>query len=143
MKDLEQFFSKEEMNERQIKLYQMLVFFAKLLAVGLVFQAILYIYPDTTGIQALLADLIAAVVNPIMKDPFTASGIEIVTKGEIYIITQDCLGWKSMAAFIALVFASSEKFLDHSKALIAGIGLIFVANVVRIVTTIFLAHGGI
>lgn len=143
MKEIDEIFQKEEMTERQLKLYQILIFFTKLLLVGLVFQAILYIYPDTKGLQALMAHLIALIVNPLMADPFVASGIDIVTKGEIYVISQDCLGWKSIAAYIALIFASSKKFLDHKKALIAGILIIFLANIARIVTTIFLAHGGI
>lgn len=143
MKLLDEYFSKEEMNERQLKLYQILTFFTKLLAVGLVFQTILYIYPDTRGLQALMAQLISVVVNPLMADPFVPSGIDIITEGEIYVISQDCLGWKSIAAYIALIFASSKKFLDHKKALVVGVLLIFIANIVRIVTTIFLAHGGI
>lgn len=141
MKDLDQI--KDEMNERQQKLYHILVFFTKLLAVGLIFQAILFIYPNTKGLQALMAQLITVIVNPLMSDPFVASGIDIVTKGEIYVITQDCLGWKSIAAYIALIFASSKNFLNQKKALISGVVLIFLANIVRIVTTIFLAHGGI
>lgn len=136
-------FSKENMNERQEKLFEGLKFFSKLLFAGLIFQAILYIYPDTTGFQAFLAQLIAFLVDPLMKASFTASGIDVVTDGIRYVITQDCLGWKSKAAFTALIFASTEKYRKNIKYVFAGLVLIFLANIVRIVTTIYLSHTGV
>lgn len=135
--------SKENMNQRQEKLFEGLKFLSKLLFAGLIFQSILYIYPDTTGVQALLAQLIAFLVDPLMKASFTASGINVVTEGVHYIITQDCLGWKSMAAFTALVFASTEKYRKNLKYIFGGLVLVVLANIVRIVTTIYLSHTGV
>lgn len=142
MKLLEKF-SREEMNERQEKLFEGLKFFSKLLFAGLIFQAVLYIYPDTSGFQAFLAQIIAILVDPLMKASFTASGIDVVTEGVRYIITQDCLGWKSMAAFTALIFASTERYKKNLKYVFGGLFLIFFANIVRIVTTIYLSHTGV
>lgn len=133
----------EEFNQRQKKLYQTLKFFTKLVATGLIFQLILYIYPDTTAAQAFLAQITAAIIDPLTKASFTVSGIEVVTPGVRYIITQDCLGWKSMSIFTALIFASTEKFREQLDWVITGLIVIFVANVVRIVTTVLLSHGGI
>jgi len=133
----------QELNERQQKLFEGLKFLSKLLFAGLIFQAILFIYPDTTSAQALLAQLIAFLVDPLMKASFTVSGINVVTDGVHYIITQDCLGWKSMAAFTALVFASTEKYRKNLKYVFGGLVLIFLANIVRIVTTIYLSHTGV
>lgn len=140
--NLLQNFSREEINERQEKLFEGLKFLSKLLFAGLIFQAILYIYPDTTGVQAVLAQIIAIIVDPLMRASFTASGINVVTEGVHYIITQDCLGWKSMAAFTALVFASTERYRKNLKYVFGGFVLIFLANIVRIVTTIYLSHTG-
>lgn len=136
-------FSKENMNKRQKKLFKGLKFFSKLIFAGLIFQAVLYIYPDTTGFQTFLAQIIAFLVDPLMKASFTASGIEVVTDGVKYIISQDCLGWKSIAAFTALVFASTEKYGENLKYVFAGVLLIFIANIVRIITTIYLSHTGV
>lgn len=135
--------TEEKMNQRQEKLFEALKFLSKMLFAGLIFQAILYIYPDTTGFQAFLAKIIAGLVDPLMKASFTASGIDVVTDGVRYIITQDCLGWKSMAAFTALIFASTQKYKKNLKYVLGGLILIFLANIVRILTTIYLSHTGI
>jgi exosortase/archaeosortase family protein len=142
MNRLEELFG-VEMDQRQQKLYQTLIFFSKLLFAGLIFQAILNIYPDTTDAQTFLAQTIAFLINPLMKASFTASGIDVVTEGVRYVITQDCLGWKSMAAFTALVFASAESYRKNVKYLVAGVAFIYVANIARIITTIYLSELGI
>lgn len=139
----EAFPDREELDERQEKLFETLIFFSKLLLAGLFFQAMLYIYPDTSGAQAFLAQIVAFIVDPLMKASFTASGIDVVTDGVTYVITQDCLGWKSMAAFTALIFASTKKYRKNVKYVVGGLILIFLANIVRIVTTIYLSHTGI
>lgn len=141
--NLSKYFSKEQMNQRQEKLFEGLKFLSKLVFAGIIFQAILFIYPDTTGAQAFLAQLTAFLVDPLMKASFTASDINVVTDGVHYIITQDCLGWKSMAAYTALVFASTEKYRKNLKYVFGGLVLIFIANIIRIVTTIYLSHAGI
>lgn len=134
---------REEFNKRQEKLFEALVFFSKLLFAGLFFQAILFIYPDTSGAQAFLAQIVAFIVDPLMNTSFTASGIDVVAENITYVITQDCLGWKSMAAFAALVFASTRQYRKNAKYVFGGLLIIFVANIVRIVTTIYLSHTGI
>ncbi|AOV95103.1 hypothetical protein AQV86_04230 [Nanohaloarchaea archaeon SG9] len=139
----EKAFDRKEMNKQQKKLFEGLKFTFKLLFAGLIFQAILFIYPDTTSAQAFLAQIVAVIVDPLMKASFTVSGIKVVTDGVHYIITQDCLGWKSMTAFTALVFASTEKYRKNLKYIFAGTALLFLANIVRIVTTIYLSHTGI
>jgi len=139
----EKAFERKEMNKRQKKLFEGLKFIFKLLFAGLIFQAILFIYPDTTSAQAFLAQIVAVIVDPLMKASFTVSGINVVTDGVHYIITQDCLGWKSIAAFTGLIFASTEKYRKNLKYIFAGTALIFLANIARIVTTIYLSHTGI
>lgn len=143
MKLLENFFDVEELDERQEGLFQVLNFLLKLLIAGVVFQAILWIYPDTTGLQALLAKVTAFLSDPLIPSSLEVSGIYILSDQARYVITQDCLGWKSASAFIALVFASSERFRDHLGSLVVGTAFILVANLVRIVTTIFLSYRGI
>lgn len=139
----EKAFDRKEMNKQQKKLFKGLKFISKLLFAGLIFQSILFIYPDTTSAQAFLAQIVAVIVDPLMKASFTVSGINVVTDGVHYIITQDCLGWKSIAAFTGLIFASTEKYRKNLKYIFAGTAMIFLANIARIVTTIYLSHTGI
>lgn len=127
---------------RQRKLHELLRFFGRLLAVGLVFRLLLWIYPDTTGFQTFLAQLITGIMNLIGYD-FSVSGIRIITPGVDYLITQDCTGWKSGMALIGLVYASAGSLRRNYRFLMLGLGGIFVANLIRVITTIVLAESGI
>jgi exosortase/archaeosortase family protein len=132
----------EEFTETQKKLFETLMFLTKLVAAGVVFRGILLVYPDTRLLQSLLASLINAMLN--------SSGIEAVREGIAitigdtpYIITQDCLGWKSMAAFAGLVYASSKRTLEHLNFILQGFAVIIVANIIRVYSTVLLAEKGI
>ena len=134
--------STEEFNETQQKLYETLIFLGKLLLAGTVFQGILWAYPDTRILQSMLADLIASMLN--------SSGIEATVEtfyiyigNTPYYITQDCLGWKSLAAFTGLVYASSKRTLEHINFIFQGFIVIVLANIVRVYSTIFLAEKGV
>lgn len=127
--------------ERQRKLLQSLIFLLKLIAVGLVFRAVLWIYPDTTGIQAAFADLIGLILSPFMT--VDVNGVYILTLKNSYIIVQDCLGWKSMAVFTGLFIASTTQFREQVKYLAYGLVAIFVANIVRVASTIYLSEIGL
>ncbi|MFB6174572.1 MAG: exosortase/archaeosortase family protein [Candidatus Nanohalobium sp.] len=143
MKILPHFFKQDGLNERQQNLYETLEFLSKLLFAGIFFQAILFIYPDTTGIQSLLATISATLTDPFLKASLGHSGIKVTAGNVNYVISQDCIGWKSVSAFTALIFASSDRFRDHIKPLVAGSLLILLANIFRIVTTIALSHRGL
>lgn len=132
-------FDTEEMNERQQKLFEANIFLGKMLAIGAVFHLILWIYPDTSGIQARYAEYITILMNA-MGYSFRAESVYILPG---YEITQDCLGWKSIMAYVALVVSSAEKLKDNVKYILAGIGVIMVANVIRIITTIHLSEIGL
>lgn len=132
----------EEFTDTQQKLFKTLVFLTKLIAAGAVFRGILWVYPDTELLQSLLAGLINAMLN--------SSGIEAVREGITitigetpYVITQDCLGWKSMAAFAGLVYASSKRTLEHLNFILQGFAVIIVANIIRVYSTVLLAERGI
>lgn len=133
---------KEELTDTQQRLYRTLIFFGKLLLAGTVFRAILWVYPDTRILQSMLSDLIAAMLN--------SSGIEAVAREfEIYIgntpyiITQDCLAWKSLAAFTGLVYASTKRTLEHANFILQGFAVIILANIIRVYSTLLLAEKGV
>jgi exosortase/archaeosortase family protein len=134
--------SKEEFNETQRKLYETLVFLGKLLLAGAVFQAVLWFYPNTAIFQSMLADLVAAMLNSSGIDA-TAQTFFVYIGDTPYYITQDCLGWKSLAAFTGLVFASTKRTLEHANFIMQGFAIIILANILRIYSTIFLAERGI
>lgn len=128
--------------ENQKKLHRTSIFILKLLLLGLLFRGIIALSPDTTSFQVLLAQ----VTEPITE----LAGVTLERQGALlygergaYLITQDCLGWKSVAAYIGLVIASAEKIRETWKPLAAGILALIAANIIRIATTIYLSHQGI
>lgn len=134
--------NKNDMTEKQEKLLETMMFFFKFLAVGLVFRLILWIYPDTWLIQAFFADLIGAMLGTSGVENIV-EGIYITTRNAEYLITQDCLGWKSIAVFIALIFASTKRTLEHFHFIVKGGALLILANILRVYTTVLLAEKGI
>jgi len=135
-------FTTAELTDRQEKLNKTFLFMLKLLAAGAVFQLILYLYPDTTGLQVALAQQIHAITGFFGMN-FEQQGIYLISDSARYYITQDCLGWKSMAMFTGLVFAGSTRFRNHLKYILGGVIVIYAANIVRIITTLYLSEAGI
>lgn len=134
-------FDSENFTETQQKLFETLKFMVKFLLAGSIFQLILYIYPDTEILQAGLTQIISAMLNSTGFQPIT-EGISITLSSTEYIISQDCLGWKSIAAFTALIYASTERTLEHTTFIIQGAAVIFLANIIRVYTTVILAEKG-
>lgn len=135
-------FDPDEMNSRQNKLFELLQFFTRLLAVGAVFHFLLWLYPDTTTYQDFLTQTLTWGLN-LFGYEFTTSGFRIVTPGVDYLITQDCTGWKSGMALIGLVYASTGSLRNHLKFIGAGLAGIWLANYIRVMTTIILTEAGI
>jgi len=73
----------------------------------------------------------------------TSTGIRILTDKSVYVIVQDCLGWKSMAMFVALIYASTKRTLEYADYIIGGLLVIFIANILRVFSTIYLAEAEI
>ncbi len=140
--NLEKFEEKLE-TERQEKLYQTMFFLLKLVLLGIVFRGLLFIYPDTYALQNMFASLIGTILSPFMQ--VQINEIYILTLNNSYIIVQDCLGWKSMAVFTALFFSSIplDRVRDNLKYLLYGLVAIFLANIVRVTTTVYLSEIGV
>lgn len=130
------------LSEREERLYSTSVFLIKMLFAGLVFRGILFLNPDTFFLQEYLTHITQEILS------FTGISLErqgnlLFSTNSSYIVTRDCLGWKSMAALAGLTFASSKKFLRHWKFLTVAIVLTAVLNVIRVVTTVYLSYNGI
>ena len=133
---------KQEFTETQERLYETLLFFGKLLLAGAVFRGILWIYPDTQLLQGGLAHLISAMLNSSGMESIV-SGFSVIVSGTEYVITQDCLGWKSLAAFTGLMYASTSRTLEHLNFILQGFAAIIIANTVRVYSTVLLAEKGV
>lgn len=117
-------------------------FMGKMLIAGLVFRAVLFLNPNTQIFQVWLAE-ISQNVLALFGHSFDIQGFLLVGEGNSYLISRDCLGWKSMAAFTALIYASTENLGKEFRVLFLGIIGLAVANVFRIVSTIILSEAGI
>lgn len=130
-----------ELDRRQWKLLYTSIFLGKLLFAGAIFQLVLFLYPSTYGIQAWFAGIVSRVLG-LLGIQATHTGYFIFLDSGTYQITQDCLGWKSMAAFTGLMYASGP-LGKHWRYLFTGIGVLAAANMVRVVSTVYLSHQGI
>jgi exosortase/archaeosortase family protein len=129
-------------NERQEKLLETVKFLYRLVAFGLVFQVVTALLPATPELQGLYAELISRLLDPVGST--THTGIQIGYNGVDYIISQDCLGWKSWFALSGLMASSFNKAPRWRLIGIAG-GLAAVAalNTVRVISTVVLADAGL
>ena len=128
-----------DLTGKQEKMLKANIFLVKMLAVGFVFHVILWIYPDTSDIQAFYAQFITLLMNGFGYG-FEAVGVYVLPG---YEITQDCLGWKSMMAFTALVVSSTSEYLRNVKYVFGGLVLVAVANTLRVITTIHFSEAGL
>lgn len=124
------------------RIFETFKFVSKLLIAGIIFQFILYVNPGTYQIQAAFTSMLAALLSIAGLD-LTYSGIRIFTSEATYIIVQDCLGWKSMAAFIALIWASTNRTLEHLNFILIGLAVLIVGNIVRVFSTVYFAEIGL
>ncbi len=129
-----------EINDR--KLRETSIFLVKLLLAGAVFRAVIFLNPDTYLIQSYLAEITKQTVN-FMGLGIERDGIFLLGDGKSFVVDQDCLGWKSMSVFTALIFASANNFLKHWKTLLTGLLILSLANLLRVVSTVYLSYIGV
>lgn len=132
----------ELFSEVDNRVLETFLFVSKLLIAGLVFQFILFVDPSTYHVQAAFTALMGTLLS-LAGLELTYSGIRIFTSEATYVVVQDCLGWKSMAVFIALIWASTKRTLEHLNFILLGLGLLVVANIVRVFSTVYLAEIGV
>jgi exosortase/archaeosortase family protein len=132
-------FNKLKSNE---KLFEASKFVFKLLMAGIVFRMILVLEFDTLLLQEFFASILHEGLSFAGFD-FVLSGNEIIADQAVYVIIRDCLGWKSVALFTGLAFASDERIISNLRRFFAGVILLLVANYVRVFTTVVLAESGV
>ena len=135
-------FDPEDMNDFDRRLYETTKFVGKLLIAGLVFRGVLFVIPTTYQVQAAFTSLIGYLLSFTGLEVMT-EGIRLFTDEAVYIIVQDCLGWKSMAVFLGLMWASTKRTLEHLNYILAGLGVLVIGNVLRVFSTVYLAEIGL
>lgn len=124
------------------KLRETALFISKLFLAGIVFRAILYLEPDTYLLQLYLADITHRILV-LTGLNIERQGIYLIGAEKSFIVVRDCLGWKSISVFIALIFASVKNFRRHLKTVLAGVLLLSAVNIIRVVTTVYLSELGL
>lgn len=124
------------------KLRETALFVAKIVLAGVIFRAVLYLNPDTYLLQAYLAELTRQILSLVGLE-LERQGILLLGNSQSYIVVRDCLGWKSVAVFISLIFASTRNLSRHIKTVLVGILILTVANIIRVVSTVYLSYYGI
>ena len=122
---------RKELNEKLVRILRFLVLF-NIFAIPLYIFIFLGIsvYP----LQMATAELVSCILNS-AGIPSSLSGIDITVASEgmpfTGSINWDCTGWKSMLAFIALVFATDAGTKKKFRAL-AFLPVLFIINVLRV-----------
>lgn len=132
----------DEMSDFDYRLYETSKFVLKLLVAGLIFRLVLFLNPTTYQVQALFTSLIGYLLS-LTGIEVMHEGIRIFTDNAIYVIVQDCLGWKSMAVFLGLMWASTKRTLEHLNYILLGLGILVIGNIIRVFSTVYLAEIGV
>lgn len=128
-------------DQQFLKLVYAFEFVSKLFVAGLIFRLILILDPSTVFLQEQMASASAGFLN-LLGFETSVKGFLLVFDSSSFVISQDCLGWKSVSLFLGLAFASGG-LIRNLKLLFSGIGLIVVVNFFRIVLTVALAESGL
>lgn len=139
-KELEKGYAESE--EKHPRIHRLAPFMAKLFIAGLAFRLLIFLDPNTYMLQEYLAAATVETLN-FFGGNYLLDKALIMGENADYLITRDCLGWKSVSAFIGLVFASTSEFARHLKIVAFGVTGLLAANLVRVVTTVWLSEIGI
>ncbi len=133
---------KIKLNREQGRLFTVVVFFKMLTLFYNTLYAILWINPNLAPLQYAVRDETVLLAGLVGVDA-EVDGFDInlnTVDGPMTInIAEDCTGWKSAIAYMALVFAVPKA--DNRKRLIGMIGIpvIYAVNIVRIVFLLWTA----
>ena len=151
-------FSKDlvkKMNEKQKKRYDIFLFLVRFFLLSFILHFLIWLNLDMRYIQIFVADTIYFILNFfVISIPKTGSFFILSdSSGKIIAeITRDCIAWKSILAYICLIFATQinlgknkkEKnafiYVKKIRAMLGGSILIFLANIVRLTTTFALVQ---
>ncbi len=126
---------KIRLTQEQGRLLAVVVFLARLALFSIPLYAVLWINPSLAPLQYAVRDetvMLAGLIGVDAEVDGFDVNIETVDGPMTVNIAEDCTGWKSAIAYMALVFAVPK--IDNRKRLIGMIGIpvIYAVNIVRI-----------
>ncbi|MCK5176773.1 MAG: exosortase/archaeosortase family protein, partial [Candidatus Aenigmarchaeota archaeon] len=133
------FKSMKKLTDKQKRLFDILLFLIRFFLLSFVLHFFIWLNIDMYRIELLVADIIGfflamfgiAISRADTLFIFSDSSGTLVAQ-----ITRDCIAWKSILAFVCLIFATNTGTpIKKIQAMIAGSIIIFVANIVRLTTT--------
>lgn len=134
----------QKLTREQKKMWNTIKFLLRLMVFSVPLYIMLWLNLSLLPLQNMIADqitwILAAFGFAVTKNNLILS---VGTENPfIFFIGPDCTGWKSMLAFVALIFAT----MDTGKrkrlfGLVFGIPLIYLGNLFRIVLVVFIERG--
>jgi exosortase/archaeosortase family protein len=125
-----------KLNRQQRKLFDTLIFLAKLLIFALPLYVIMSLPGLLFPLQEIVSQNVMAMLNFLgygaVRDGFLLRADEI-----IFFVSEDCTGWKSMLFLVALMFAVPKVAMRKRLAGAAiGVPLVYLGNLSRILLVI-------
>lgn len=133
-----------KLNREQRKMWDTLMFLLRLIILSVPLYLVLWLNVSLLPIQYLVAGQSEWVLGVIGLHATRDNLILNVGTGSpfTFFIGPDCTGWKSMLAFVALVFATlGASMKKRLSGIIAGIPLIYLGNLLRIVVVVLIERG--
>ena len=124
----------------QKKLYSVFIFLAKFFALSFVLHFFVWLNLDMSVFQRFIAKSVYFILN-LFDLHIDLIGTAFILKDQTGVliaeITRDCVAWKSILAFVCLIFATDSKNIKSKiKPMFIGILIIFFANIFRLATTL-------
>ncbi len=127
----------QQLSPRQQALFSAFHFLVVFTVLAVPFYAVLHSGWDGSPLRELHA-AVSTYVLSVLGLEVSSTGSFIVGSELVLDVTRDSTGWKSVLAFTALVIAAGRPVQKTVYGIVVGIGVLFVANVVRI-TSMFYA----
>lgn len=127
--------------KREIKrseYFEPFLFFLRLLILAVPFKIGLYLEPKLVLLQDIVASHSVFILNLIGKSSF-AKGVWIMAENISINVIPACTGWRSDAAFLALVWAVPNVNLKKRLKALWAIPVIYGINIARLVTVVLAA----
>jgi exosortase/archaeosortase family protein len=132
---------KIKLNKRQKGLFDTLLFLVKLM----IFAIPLYLILSFEGIVYPLQEAVSQNIGFILQSlgfKVSLDGFLIKANDIVFLISEDCTGWKSMLFLTAVIFAVPRVSMKKRLVgLVIGIPLIYIGNLARILLVVFAWQG--
>jgi len=131
----------KRLSKRQEQYWEVLMFLVRLIILSLPLYILLYVPGVLSTLQIWTANATALLLH-VMGFPVVQDGawitINYADKPFMFIISEDCTGWKSITLLFALIFAFKSALLKSRLAgLLTGTVIILVGNMARILGVVY------